>query len=240
MIIVLQNQARQEAQPGCVSNAEDEGQTLLRRRFSLSHALQVLHITYVDSVSFQIPNTLTSCWPSVSHQTCMIMILICRPSLSELNALLEKEGVDLEVEEKRSNHNSNFKFPPKRSPNKTCVCDQSVLLHWPKTFPILTKTISANYFHWSKYFRFRPNIFIDGPFPAFEEDKWPWVRTYQQNNVQILIMALQFCQSCYVCKITHCVLNYTLCVTLHHRKNSYLIFVTGTTGGACVTFFCQV
>ena len=29
----------------------------------------------------------------------------CRPSLSELNALLEKEGVDLEVDEKRSNQN---------------------------------------------------------------------------------------------------------------------------------------
>ena len=107
MIIVLQNQARQEAQPGCVSNAEDEGQTLLRRRFSLSHALQVLHITYVDSVSFQIPNTLLAkCFTS----NLLIMILICRPSLSELNALLEKEGVDLEVEEKRSDHNSNFHF----------------------------------------------------------------------------------------------------------------------------------
>ena len=23
--------------------------------------------------------------------------------------------------------------------------------------------------------RFRPNIFIDGPFNAFAEDKWPWV-----------------------------------------------------------------
>ena len=135
---------------------------------------------------------------------------------------------------------TNCKFSPKLSSNKTCVCDQSVFLHWPKTFPILTKTISANYFHWSKYFRFRPNIFIDGPFPAFEEDKWPWVRIDQKNNVQILIMPLQFCQSWYVCKITQCVLNYTLCVTLHHRKNSYLIFVTGTTGGACVNFFCQV
>merc|ERR1719167_316126 len=51
-------------------------------------------------------------------------LLLSRPSLSELNRLLEKEGVDLEVEERR----------------------------------------------------FRPNIFIDGPFNAFAEDKWPWVK----------------------------------------------------------------
>jgi len=51
-------------------------------------------------------------------------LMLSRPSLSELNSLLEKEGVDLEVEERR----------------------------------------------------FRPNIFIDGPFNAFAEDKWPWVK----------------------------------------------------------------
>jgi len=51
-------------------------------------------------------------------------LMLSRPSLLELNTLLEKEGVDMEVEEKR----------------------------------------------------FRPNIFIDGPFPAFAEDKWAWVK----------------------------------------------------------------
>jgi len=66
-------------------------------------------------------------------------LMLSRPSLSELNALLEKEGVDLEVEEKR----------------------------------------------------FRPNIFIDGPFPAFEEDKWPWVKIGE-----VVFRHSQLCDRC--------------------------------------------
>ena len=64
-------------------------------------------------------------------------------------------------------------------------------LHWP--FYILTKhflciQILASFLVWPKCFRFRPNIFIDGPFPAFAEDKWPWVRTYIKTNLFMIII----------------------------------------------------
>jgi len=66
-------------------------------------------------------------------------LMLSRPSLSELNALLEREGVELEVEEKR----------------------------------------------------FRPNIFIDGAFPAFAEDKWPWVKIGE-----VVFRHSQLCDRC--------------------------------------------
>ena len=106
----------------------------------------------MSSPNIMLPSRFTS---NMLHE--IIMMMIFRPSLSELNALLEKEGVDLEVEEKRSNWKFNF---PLRfwqnisidqkymifSPNNSLI---KTILYFSQLF-WLTKIfqVPAKYFHW--------------------------------------------------------------------------------------------
>ena len=106
----------------------------------------------MSSPNIMLPSRFTS---NMLHE--IIMMMIFRPSLSELNALLEKEGVDLEVEEKRSNWKFNF---PLRFWQNISI-DQRYMIFSPNIS--LIKTISyfsqlfwltkifqipAKYFHW--------------------------------------------------------------------------------------------
>ena len=67
-------------------------------------------------------------------------MMMTQPSIRELNTMLEEEGVDLEVAEKR----------------------------------------------------FRPNILIDGSFPAFSEEKWAWLRVGET----VVFRHSQLCPRC--------------------------------------------